>query len=190
MHKSEMMHELKMIISETVGCRAQMDLIHFNRFHEDGYCWILRCVDHHSSFGNVAALKSNSSKEVTQELIKILGSAVRPQVLQSNNGTKFLGECIRNIRKYFPTIQIVKERSYHPQSQGSVERSNVPFKEALVKWVIEKPGASWAHVRIHVVNQAINGRPSWSKDNLSPYHSYYGKLDVTDHSYVLDDFTL
>ncbi len=28
------------------------------------------------------------------------------------------------------------------------------------------------------------------KDNLSPYHIYYGKLAIMDHSYVLDDFTL
>jgi hypothetical protein len=101
---------------------------------------------------------------------------LRPPVLQNDSSTEFLGGCIRSIRKYIPTIQIVKGRPYYPQNQGSAERGNAPFKEVIVKWVIKNPGASWAHVGIHVVNQAINGRPSWSKDNLSPYHIYYGKL--------------
>jgi hypothetical protein len=41
MPKSEMMHELKMITSETVGFRAQIDLIDLNQFYNDAI--VLKC---------------------------------------------------------------------------------------------------------------------------------------------------
>ena len=58
-------------------------------------------------------------------------------ILQSDNGGEFLGECIDVIKKWFPDIQLVKGRARHPQSQGCIERGNVPFKEALTKWLEE-----------------------------------------------------
>jgi hypothetical protein len=61
--------------------------------------------------------------------------AVMPEILQSDNGTEFLGECIVLLKKYYNNIQIVKGRPYHRQSQGAVERGNSPFKEALFKWI-------------------------------------------------------
>jgi hypothetical protein len=106
--------------------------------------------------------------------VRILGGAVQPQVPQSDNGTEFLGRCICIVRKHFNTIQIVMGRPYHPQSKGSIERGNAPFKEALLKWIAENPGVGLATVGIHVVNQAINGWPSRSKGKLSPYQIYYG----------------
>jgi hypothetical protein len=65
-------------------------------------------------------------------------------------------------------------RPIHPQCQGSIERGNAPFKEALLKWIAENPGVGLATVGIHVVNQAINGWPSRSKGNLCPCQIYYG----------------
>jgi hypothetical protein len=32
-------------------------------------------------------------------------------------------------------IKVIKDRAYHPASQGSVERGNTTFKEALDKWL-------------------------------------------------------
>ncbi len=37
---------LQMILSETIGSRAQMDLIDMTSQQDDGYCWILRLIDH------------------------------------------------------------------------------------------------------------------------------------------------
>jgi hypothetical protein len=40
----------------------------------------------------VAPLKNKFTKTVGRELLKILGTAAIPEVLQSDNGTKFLGK--------------------------------------------------------------------------------------------------
>jgi hypothetical protein len=65
---------------------------------------------------------------------------VIPEVLQSDNGVEFLEECIRMIRKHFGTIIIVKGKARKPSTQGSVERSNAPFKRSLFEWIEKNPG--------------------------------------------------
>ena len=77
-------------------------------------------------------------------MVRILSTAVIPEVLQSDNGGEFLGECVRMIRKHFGTIRIVKGKARKPSTQGSVERSNAPFKRSLYEWMEQNPGESWA----------------------------------------------
>ncbi len=172
---AESLQPLRMIISDTIGSRCQMDLIDYTRrldMNRDGvFTLILRYVDHFSGFSQLAALKDKSSKSVGNALIRILSSAVLPEVLQSDNGKEFLGYCIQMLKEEFHTIKVVKGRAYHPESQGSVERGNATFKEALDKWLEEEDnkeaGAKrkgWSEVGIYVVNAQINSRPSQSKD--------------------------
>jgi hypothetical protein len=75
---------LKMILSKAVGSRYQMDLIEMPP--HDGYRYILRVVDHLSTYGFVAPLEGRSSIHVGKALIKILCHAIIPEILQSDNG--------------------------------------------------------------------------------------------------------
>jgi hypothetical protein len=99
--KAEKLNSLKTILSPTIGSRAQMDLIDLNRYRDGPYCWVLRYIDHHSGFSYVAPLTSKSSLVVGHELGRSLGTAVMPEILQSNTGTEFLGECIVLLKKYY-----------------------------------------------------------------------------------------
>ncbi len=73
--------------------------------------------------------------QVSNALMRILSTAVLPEILQSDNGKEFLGYCIKMIKENYHTIKVVKGRLYHPASQGSVERGNATFKEAFDKWL-------------------------------------------------------
>ncbi len=91
---------LKMILSETIGKRAQMDLIDMTSQQDpDGFCWILRLIDHHSGFGAVRALKSKTSKECAVAVIQILCSFPDFNILQSDNGGEFLGETVKSVNE-------------------------------------------------------------------------------------------
>mmetsp|Transcript_1031 Transcript_1031/g.1613 ORF Transcript_1031/g.1613 Transcript_1031/m.1613 type:complete len:286 (+) Transcript_1031:42-899(+) len=91
---------LRMILSETVGKRAQMDLIDMTSQPDpDGYCWILVLYDHHSGFGAAKALKSKTSKEVSIAVIQILCLFPDFDILQSDNGGEFLGETVKSVNK-------------------------------------------------------------------------------------------
>jgi len=126
--------------------------------------------------------------------MNILSTAVLPEILQSDNGKEFLGYCIQMIKEEFHTIKVVKGRAYHPASQGSVERGNATFKEALDKGLEEQDKVadvskkkSWSQVGVYVVNAKINSRPSRSKDKKSPYEINYGKKSYGAPSYLLDN---
>ena len=162
-----------MILSNTVGSHAQMDLIDMSSQEFAGYKWILRYHDHHSGFAHVGVLHTKTAKECGKELIKILSTAIVPEVLQSDNGGEFLGDCIRLINANFPGVHVVKGRARHPQSQGGVERGNAPFKEALQKWM-QGNGKDWT-VGVFMVNAAINQCTSRVKGEYSPYSIYYGQ---------------
>ena len=162
-----------MILSNTVGSHAQMDLIDMSSQEFAGYKWILRYHDHHSGFAHVGVLHTKTAKECGKELMKILSTAIVPEVLQSDNGGEFLGDCVRLINANFPGVHVVKGRARHPQSQGGVERGNAPFKEALQKWM-QANGKDWT-VGVFMVNAAINQRTSRVKGEYSPYSIYYGQ---------------
>ncbi len=104
----EGLNPLKMIISNTIGVRAQMDLIDYRRKECLGYRWILRYVDHHSGFSHVAALKNKTAKQTGRALGRIMSTAVIPEILQSDNGSEFLGKCIQYVKEFFKTVNIVK----------------------------------------------------------------------------------
>jgi hypothetical protein len=75
---------LKMILSNKVGHRYQMDLIEMPIY--DRFCYILCVVDHLSLYGFVAPIQHCSSNEVGTALLRILCQAIVPVILQSDNG--------------------------------------------------------------------------------------------------------
>ena len=86
-------------------------------------------------------LKTKKAAVVGRAMIRILSSSVIPEILQSDKGSEFLGKCIAYIKQYFPTVNIVKGKPQRPQTQGSIEKGNGPFKRALEKWMVENPEA-------------------------------------------------
>ncbi len=88
------MRPLKFILSKQVGARAQVDLIDMQSQPDPvtDHKWILRYDDHLSAFSHVRCLKSKASAEVAQALIKIILSSIIPKILQSDNGSEYLGE--------------------------------------------------------------------------------------------------
>ena len=114
-----------------------------------------------------------------------MSTAVIPEVLQSDNGSEFLGKCIYYIKEFFKTVNIVKGKPRCPNEQGSVERGNADFKKALHKWQQEYPDEKWALVGIYVVNHQINTRPTDNKAMKSAYEVYYGKQVSGTASYIL-----
>jgi hypothetical protein len=94
-----------MMIPDTIGSQAQMDLVDIRRKVAIKYKGILHYVDHHSDIAHFACLKKKRAETVGQEMERILSTAAIPEVLQSDNGDEFLGDFVRMIRKHFGTVQ-------------------------------------------------------------------------------------
>jgi hypothetical protein len=165
---------LKFIHSPRVGHRAQIDLIGMSSQAWGEYNYILRYVDHLSGFGHLAPLKSKDAEPIGFKLLEIFSSCIIPEILQSDNGSEFLGDCIGIIKKYYPNIHIVKGRPRHPQSQGKIERGHAAFKNALQKWMQRTGEENWV-VGCYIVNAEMNQVGQYNRGGFSPYNLYYGK---------------
>ena len=58
-----------------------------------------------------------------------------PAILQSDNGKEFRASVITELKLLWPDLSIVHGRPRHPESQGSVERSNGEVKKKLGSWI-------------------------------------------------------
>jgi hypothetical protein len=67
-----------MMISDTIGSRAQMDFRDMRRKAVNYYKWILHCVNRHSGFAHVDCLKNKKAETVGKKMLQILSMAVIP----------------------------------------------------------------------------------------------------------------
>ena len=65
-------------------------------------------------------------------------------ILQSDNGCEFTANIITELKSLWPDLRIVHGRPRHPQSQGSVERTNADVKEMLATWLSENYSTQWS----------------------------------------------
>ena len=61
---------------------------------------------------------------MAHELLFIFLDFGAPHVLQSDNGREFTAQDITELCSLWPELVLVNGRPRHPQSQGSVERTN------------------------------------------------------------------
>jgi hypothetical protein len=78
--------QLKFIFFKTIGSWAQADLIDFSRAPDGPYKVVLRYVGHHSGFAHIASLPNKQAKTGGKALVKILATAVMPEILHTDNG--------------------------------------------------------------------------------------------------------
>jgi hypothetical protein len=80
---SDNFDQLKLIYSETIGCRAQVNLVDFSRNPDGIYKWAMCYVDHHSGFCHVACLPNKEAVTCGSALVPILVTAVMPEILHA-----------------------------------------------------------------------------------------------------------
>ena len=85
---------LNMILTESIGHRSQVDLIDMTSSPDPctGNHWILRYADHLCAYAYVRCLPTKSSANTANALVEILSESIHPTILQSDNGSEFLGQ--------------------------------------------------------------------------------------------------
>ncbi|KAL4132528.1 hypothetical protein QTP88_009662 [Uroleucon formosanum] len=74
---------------------------------------------------------SKRATKVANELLSILFTFGAQKILQSDNGREFLNSVINELKDIWPECVIVHGRPRHPQSQGSIKRSNQDVEHML-----------------------------------------------------------
>ena len=95
-----------------------------------------------------------------------------PVILQSDNGREFRNQIVYALKAKLPDMNFVHGRARHPQSQGSVERSNADIKKMIASWMRENKSTKWSIECKLVQLQKNHARHSANK--CSPYKSLFG----------------
>ena len=148
-----------------------MDLLQLPASYQ-GSKYLLVCVDHFSRFVVLAPLKDKTAGVVAQALITHLFCPYStPRVLLSDNGSEFRNALIAEICKQY-NIKQAFTVTYHPASNGLVERANRKILEVL-RPVVGGLLDTWEDWLAHVA-ASINGSVCESTGK-SPYYILYGK---------------
>ncbi|KAL4119028.1 hypothetical protein QTP88_011901 [Uroleucon formosanum] len=135
---------IKPIVSKDFNERGQIDLVDFQSLPDGKYKWILNYQDHHTKFISLLPLESKRAVEVASNLLTIFLTFSAPKILQSDNGREFVNSIINEIKELWPECIIVHGRPRHPQSQGSIERSNQDVENMLRAWMKDNDTKKWS----------------------------------------------
>lgn len=132
------------ILSKDFNERGQVDLIDFQSLPDQNYKWILNYQDHSTKFLFLRPLQSKRAEEVARQLLSIFLLIGAPKILQSDNGREFCNHIIEELKSMWPECLIVHGRPRHPQSQGSVERSNQDVEHMIRAWMKDNNSKQWS----------------------------------------------
>ncbi|XP_068209297.1 KRAB-A domain-containing protein 2-like [Palaemon carinicauda] len=135
---------VKPILSTEFSSRGQVDLIDMQSMSYRTFKWIMVYQDHLTKFCVLRPLTSKRAAEVAFQLADIFLLLGAPVILQSDNGSEFTAQIITELRSLWPELSIVHGKPRHPQSQGSVERTNGDIKDMLVAWMSDNNSTDWA----------------------------------------------
>ena len=137
------------------------------------YKYIMSVIDIFSRFVFLRPLQSKESAEVAENLRNIYNEHGPPEILQSDQGTKFKG-VVKTLCETL-NVRIIKSSAYSPQTQGKDERSHRTWKEKIKYDVINSDGElNWVE-NLPIYQQLYNESPYSSLGMQSPFEVYYGR---------------
>ena len=136
------------------------------------YRFMMNYQDHAVKFLNLRCLVTKRAAEVAYLLLEIFLVFGAPLILQSDNGREFVAEVIRELKDLWPECTIVHGRARHPQSQGSVERSNQDVERMVTLWCKDNNSTKWS-IGMKFV-QFQKNKSYHSGLGCSPYEALFG----------------
>ena len=168
---------VKPILSKEYNSRGQVDLVDFQSQPyktNNGitYKWMLQYQDHLTKFVHLKPLQSKRAAKVAFSLHEIFMVFGCPSILQSDNGREFVAQVIKELKGLWPDFVIVHGKPRHPQSQGSVERSNQDIKIMICNWLKDNSTLNWPFALKFVAHMKNNSFHSGI--GRAPYEAVFG----------------
>jgi transposase InsO family protein len=153
-----------------------MDLVDFRSQPDGEFQWVLEVKDHFSRHIWLFAIKNKSSLEVARCLKTWIAWCGHLKNFYSDNGKEFDGAVGDLLCQLVPFIDVIKGRPYHPQSQGSVEKSNDVFKDRLAALRSERNlPRDWVNL-LPELQEVTNITPSCMLPrHTTPFEVWFGR---------------
>ena len=121
--------------------RIAMDIVGPLPRSRAGHRYILVVCDYATRYPEAVAMRSIDAEHVAEELVRIFARVGLPREILTDQGTNFTSELLEEIY-HLLHIGSLRTSSYHPQTDGLVERFNGTLKEMLRKCATQD-GKDW-----------------------------------------------
>ncbi|CAG2252792.1 unnamed protein product [Mytilus edulis] len=164
---------LKPQISDDIFSRWHMDILSGLPTTPDKYKHVLLVVDSYSKWSEIFPLKTQEAGEVAgilyREIITRYGA---PRVLISDRGRNFTSNLVKALSEMFQITRHLTS-SYHPQTNGSVERMNSVILQSIRSYAKDQQD-DWVHL-LPGIMMAYRATPATQSTDFSPFFLLFGR---------------
>ena len=152
--------------------RVAMDVLGPFPVTNDGNRYIVVFSDYYTRWPEAFALPSTEASLIANLLVdKILARHGAPKTLLSDRGSNFLASIVTEVCKLLNTRQL-RTTSYHPQTDGLVERFNGTLAEALSMYVSSNQRDWDRHLPLVLFAYRVSPHATTHE---SPFYLLYGR---------------
>lgn len=170
-----------MVITDTPGIafdKVAMDIVGPLPRTKRGNEYILTIQDQLTKFCLAFPISNATSITIADTMVKYYISIFgAPRSILTDQGRNFLSNLIKRVAKRFK-IKRIRTTAFHPQSNGSLERSHHALGEYLKQYVDKKfEWDEWVELAIFNYNTSVH-----EGTKHTPYELVFGKLARTPSS--------
>ena len=146
----------------------------------------IMCVS--TRFPEAIPLRSINAKNIVREFVKFFSCFGLPEVIQSDQGSNFTSNMFQKILKGLH-VQQQFSSTYHPQSQGCVERFHQTLKNTLRKYC-EEMGIDWDEavpLSLFALRDSVQESTGFSPFELVYGHEVRGPLRMLKEKWLGSD---
>lgn len=153
--------------------RWQIDILGPLPKSPEGYSFILLAIDAFTRWTEAFPLRSQEAKEIARVLYdQIICRYGAPRILFSDRGRSFMSKLINALSEIFQITQHFTS-SYHPQTNGLVERQNSTLAQSL-RIYCGKDQTKWPNY-LQSIMMAFRKSPAMNTTEYSPFYMVFGQ---------------
>ncbi|CAG2233953.1 unnamed protein product [Mytilus edulis] len=153
--------------------RWQIDILGPLTKSPDGYSYVLLLIDAFSRWTEAFPLRTQGAKEIARVIYdQIICRYGAPRILFSDRGRSFMSHIVNGLCEIFQITQH-HTSSYHPQTNGLVERQNSTIAQTILTYC-GKDQNLWP-IHLQSVMMAIRKSPASNTTEFSPYYMVFGQ---------------
>lgn len=172
--------QFRKVISYNINDIWSMDLVFMNDEKmidtNDGYKYILFCIDLYSRYAFGRGLKTKTSKEVKSAIESIIKEAkAKPKKVYVDQGSEFYN---KELQTYFKKLNIELYSTYGPNKASVIERFNRTIKTMMFKQLLINKNWKWITILKDLINKYNNNNHRGIENN-KPIDVYNKKVILT-----------
>ena len=172
-NRNTIRHPISTRIMASLNSCGQVDLLDYGTEPDGEYCWVLHYRTHLTKFSFLRPLAQKQAALVAKELVAIFLTFSAPRLLQSNNGSEFCVEVIKELKVLWPSLKLKNGQSCYPQLESSMASANVVMKDLLTAWMQSNHTTKWA-TGLPFIQWKMN-TTQHKAIKMSPYEAVFGQ---------------